>query len=339
MASVQPDQESAGPGPRIGLVLGAGGVLGAAWMTGMLPSLARQLPCPVADLDLIVGTSAGSVIAAALRCQIGIDEMVAYQRGEGSGLLADPRLQVRDGPLPPLPSWRVGSASLVRATLTRPHRVHPWVAASGWLPRGRGQHVALRAMLDAVYEQSVPPAVGNGAAAGWVGRRTWIVAVDYDSGRRVFFGRPDAPAASLPDAVVASCSIPGWYEPVLIGGHRYVDGGVRSATSLGAMARAGLDEVYVLAPMASVHTDHPRHPVERLERRIRRMITRSLLAAAQRLRDQGIRVTLLTPGPEDLAAIGANLMDPRRREAVLDTSLRTSPTAFAQLADSEPRPA
>ena len=61
--------------PRVGLVLGAGGVLGAAWMTGALPALQERLPCSLGDLDLIVGTSAGSVLAAALRCGITIDEM------------------------------------------------------------------------------------------------------------------------------------------------------------------------------------------------------------------------------------------------------------------------
>jgi NTE family protein len=330
VVSDEADLRLAGASPRIGVVLGAGGVLGAAWMTGMLPALAQRLAGPVGDVDLIVGTSAGSVIAAALRCQISIDEMVAYQRGQATGLLSDPRLQVRDGPLPPLPRPSFGSPALVRATLTRPHRVHPWVAASGWLPRGRGQHTALRAMLDAVYDDLVLHAHGSGPAPQWVDRPTWIVAVDYDSGRRVYFGRDGAPRAAMPDAVVASCSIPGWYEPVVIGGHRYVDGGVRSATSLSVMAGAGVDEVYVLAPMASLVPDHPRNPVERLERRLRRLITRSLLADAQLLRSRGIKVTLLTPGPEDLAAIGANLMDPRRREAVLETSLRTSLTAFNQ---------
>src|SRR5436305_4597760 len=77
------------PRPRVGLVLGAGGVLGAAWMTGALPAVQERLPCPVAAVDLIVGTSAGSVLAAALRCGTGIDEMIAHQRGEAVGVLAD----------------------------------------------------------------------------------------------------------------------------------------------------------------------------------------------------------------------------------------------------------
>jgi NTE family protein len=168
--------------------------------------------------------------------------------------------------------------------------------------------------------------------------RTWIVAVDYDTGQRVVFGRPGEPPAALPDAVVASCSIPGWFRPKVIDGRRYVDGGLRSATSAGLLAGEQLDEVYVLAPMASLAFDRPRMPHERLERRLRRLLTVSLLREVGRLRSAGTKVTVLTPGPEDLAAIGANLMNPRRRLGVLETSLRTSAAALAASTEMAPPP-
>ena len=348
--TLDPDRQRGGCAPRIGFVLGAGGVLGAAWMTGALPALQDRLPGAINDVDVIVGTSAGSVLAAALRCRSTIEEMVAYQRGEATGLLHDPSLlAAQDGPLPPLPHWGVGSPPLMLAGLLTPHRVPPWVGASAWLPRGRGRHATLRATVQALHlqalhlqalhlqaqhqqaqhlqaqhQQAQHQQDAEDQAPLWIDGRTWIVTMDYDSGQRVIFGRQGAPSASLPDAVVASCSIPGWYEPVVIDGRRYVDGGVRSATSLGLMADAGVDEVYVLAPMASTETDHPRKPVERLERRFRHLITHVLLREAKALRARGMRVTVVTPGPEDLAVMGVNLMDPRRREAVLETSLRTS---------------
>ena len=99
----------------------------------------------------------------------------------------------------------------------------------------------------------------------------------------------------LADAVVASCSIPGWYAPAVIDGRQYVDGGVRSSTSLRSVAPAGLDEVWVLAPMASVVEDRPGRTTERLERQVRRLITRSLLREAEELRAAGIRVTVAHP--------------------------------------------
>lgn len=316
--------------PRVGLVLGAGGVLGAAWMTGALGAVQDRLPCPVGDVDLVVGTSAGSVLAAALRCGISIEEMIAHQRGEAMGVLENsPASEVAGGAWPLPPRLRVGSPRLVLNTLLAPHRMHPGVGASAWVLRGRGNHRALHSMVHALHCH----AHGHTAAHGppphdWVGGQTWIVAVDYDSGRRVIFGRPGAPQARLPEAVVASCSIPGWYKPAVIGGRRYIDGGVRSSTSLRVVARAGVKEVFVLAPMASIVSDRPRMPHERLERRVRALITHGLLRDVRALRSAGVRVTVLTPGPEDLAVIGVNLMDPRRILPVLETSLRTSVAAL-----------
>ena len=331
--AVLPCAVRGGSRPRIGLVLGAGGLTGAAWMTGALPALQDRLPHAIRDADVIIGTSAGSVLAAGIRCRCSIEEMIGYQRGEAvAGLQALP--PVTEGSLPPLPQPRMGSPALWCTALLTPHRVHPRVSVTAWVPHGRGRHTGLRAMVGHLHARHLHADHQDGLAPGpvphWVDGSTWIVAVDYDSGRRVVFGRDGAPAVPLPDAVVASCSIPGWYRPAEIGGRRYVDGGVRSLTSLGLMADAGVDEVYVLAPMASTVTDSPRKPHERLERTVRGLATRSLLREARRLHARGIKVTVLTPGPEDLAAMGVNPMDVRRREAVLATSLRTSPVSLAR---------
>jgi NTE family protein len=328
------------PCPSIGLVFGAGGVLGAAWMTGALARLQDRLPGAATDVDLVVGTSAGSVLAAALRCRASLDEMVAWQCGDASGILTESVvLAAKDGPLPPLPHLRLGSLPLARAALLRPLQVPPWVGASGWLPHGRGQHAALRSLVSALHSRHQQHPFGGGASSHWVDGHTWVAAMDYDSGRHVLFGRRDAPRVSLPDAVVASCSIPGWYEPTVIDGRRYVDGGVRSATSLSALRGTNVHEVYVLAPMASTEPDHPLQPHLRIERRFRQLITLVLLRQAKALSAEGKHVTILTPGPRDLAAMGANLMDPRRRQDVMEVSLRTSADSLAALDRVSPRAA
>jgi NTE family protein len=307
------------------LVLGAGGVLGAAWMTGALARLQERLPGPVAGADLMVGTSAGSVLAAALRCGASLAEITAWQRGNATGELSESAaLAAQEGPLPPLPYPRPGSLPLAYAALTL--QVPPWVGASGWLPHGRARHTALRSLASALEERHQR---ADGAASSWADGRTWIAAMDYDTGRRVLFGQPGAPRAELADAVVASCSIPGWYAPAVIGGRRYVDGGIRSATSLGVLRGADVNEVYVLAPMASTEPDHPLRPDLRLERRLRHLITRALVRQAKLLRAEGKHVTIMTPGSSDLAVMGANLMDGSRRQAVLEQSLRTSEGALA----------
>ena len=327
-----PDRVGHGSSRRTALVLGAGGVLGAAWMTGALARLQDRLPCAAGDVDVIVGTSAGSVLAAALRCHAPVEEMMAWQRGQATGILGESAaLATQDGPLPPLPRWRFGSVPLARAALLAPHRVPPWVGASAWLPHGRGQHAALRSLVGALHLRHHRRAAPGGAPPHWVSGHTWVCAVDYDTGQRVLFGQQGAPRASLTEAVVASCSIPGWYEPTVIGGRRYVDGGVRSSTSLGVLGGTDVQDVYVLAPMASTETDHPLQPHLRMERRLRQVITLGLIRQAKALGAEGKRVTVLTPGPRDLAAMGINLMDPRRREAVLELSLRTSADALGRL--------
>jgi NTE family protein len=322
-------------------------VLGAAWMTGALVRLQERLTGPAAEVDLMVGTSAGSVLAAALRCRASLAEITAWQHGNVTGKLSESAaLAAQEGPLPPLPYPRPGSLPLAYAALTL--QVPPWVGASGWLPHGRGQHTALRSLVGELHEryqrgryqresdehrndQHEGGARPAAAASPWVDGRTWIAAMDYDTGRRVLFGQPGAPPAALTDAVVASCSIPGWYTPSVIGGRRYVDGGIRSATSLGVLRGTDVDEVYVLAPMASTEPDHPLRPDLRIERRFRQLLTRALVRQAKMLRAEGKRVTIMTPGPSDLAVMGANLMDGSRRQAVLDQSLRTSAGALASL--------
>jgi NTE family protein len=330
---------------RIGLVLGAGGILGSAWTAGALASLAARIDRPLGELDLIMGTSAGSVHSAALRCGMTVDELVAHQRGVPPAEIA-PDLDGRDLPdmrtieresgdgRPPLPLPWIGSPRLLVSAAVHPLRTNPVIAASGLLPAGRARMTSLVRMVVALQTRL------GVTTDGWVpGAPLWVVAVDYDSGRRVVFGRDGAPPSTVGDAVLASCSIPGWFAPRVIDRRRYVDGGVASSTSVGLLARPGsppLDEVYVLAPMASHAYDHPRDPVACVERAVRRVITRWLDAEVRAVRATGTRVTVLTPGPADLAAMGGNLMNPRHRNRVLDTALETTVGALAE-ADGEAR--
>ena len=80
--------------------------------------------------------------------------------------------------------------------------------------------------------------------------RLRIAAVDRRSGRRVLFGAPAAPAASVADAVLASCAVPWLFAPVEIGGREYVDGGVWSPTNLDAAPGGRGARVLCLAPTA-----------------------------------------------------------------------------------------
>jgi NTE family protein len=180
--------------------------------------------------------------------------------------------------------------------------------------------------------------------------RPWIVAADQHTGRRVVFGRDNlAPGpdgrprvvrrARLADAVQASCSIPAWYPPTVIDGVPYVDGGAASIASVDVLRHTTVDEVFVLAPMASVELDHPAGTAARLERRLRRVVTRRILADIETLQASGVRVALVTPGPDDLTAMGANMMNPARRTEVFDTARETAAVSLRRELAGESRDA
>jgi NTE family protein len=69
------------------LVFGGGGVAGIAWMTGLLAGLA-EAGQDVTGADLIVGTSAGSTVAAQVGSGLSLDDLFARQ--------TDPALQARE---------------------------------------------------------------------------------------------------------------------------------------------------------------------------------------------------------------------------------------------------
>jgi NTE family protein len=314
-------------GRRWGLVLGGGGVLGGAWLVGALTALQQVHGLDPREAEMIVGTSAGSVTAALLGAGVGVDDLRAHQLGKPTG---DPRLAAASwdydtstgGQHPPRPGFHPGSAALVTRNVSRLRRMPPTAVLAALLPEGRGSLEAVGALVAGL----VP--------AGWAphpGVR--VVALDYLAGRRTVFGDAAAPPADLAVAVMASCAIPGWYTPVTIGGRRYVDGGTWSATSADLLAGLGLDEVFVLAPTVSFALDQPASLLERAERRWRVQVTRRCLREVQKLHRLGTEVTVLGPGPEDLATMGSNLMAAQRRRQVLETSLRTS---VAALVDPEP---
>jgi NTE family protein len=306
-----------------GMVLGAGGVLGFAWSVGALHALRETMDFDPRDADVLVGTSAGSVTAALLGLGVSVDALVRHQ--QGIPMPADPALNFdydngTGGYLPPRPSLRLGSPRLLAHSIRHPRDVNATTALSAVLPRGRGSLAPIgRLVADLRGDEE------------WTGHRaTWIAAMDFATGHRVVFGRDHR--ALLDQAVMASCAIPGWYAPVEIDGRCYVDGGPVSVTSVDLLEPLGLDEVYVIAPMASLDPDHPDSMAARLERRYRAAVTRRVLREVEGIQATGARVIMLAPTAADLAVIGANLMDHRRRADVLETSLRTNAQFLRQAA-------
>lgn len=313
--------------PRRALVLGGGGVLGFAWLLGALAAVQEVTGTEVGDVDVVLGTSAGAVAAGLLGCGLSVDELCRHHQGIPA---PDDRAipYAYDGTgsaLPPRPRLRPAAPRLVLDAVRHPRRVAPLVALSGLLPAGAGTLAPIHDLLTGVCADT-------GFGDRWPDRpRPWIVAVDYSSGRRVVFGRDDFATrrdgrprvvrrARLAEAVTASCSIPGWYPATVIDGVPYVDGGVASNASLDLLLDTAVDEVFVLAPMCGTGTGAPRSTVHRVERLVRRAITRTVLRDAAALRARGVRVHVVHPQQAELEIMGVNLMDPQRRTEVLQAA-------------------
>ena len=206
---------------RRALVLGGGGVTGIAWETGLLAGLA-EAGIDLTSADVVVGTSAGSVVGAQVSSGVALKDLYAEQ-------LADPTGEI---------AAKMGATTTLR-----------FVAALLWpgdeqRARARLGRAALRARTvpeserRAVIERLLP-------SSSWPHRRLLITAVDAETGELKVFDRESG--VPMPEAVAASCAVPLVWPPITIDGRRYIDGGVRSIAN--ADLAAGCDRVVVLAPV------------------------------------------------------------------------------------------
>jgi NTE family protein len=307
---------------KVGVVAGAGGVLGGAWLTGGLAALADETGWDPGSADYVVGTSAGSVIGSLVASGVPPWFMVAHSAGETFDGVVDAAgesagsasrsggavYKLHRG----LPSLGPGSLRLGVAALRKPLMYTPAAALGAWLPVG----IVSSEPIKDIIRRIVPE--------GWTDHaNTWVVACDYATGRRVPFGRIDAPEADLADAVAASCAIPGFYRPVEIGGRRYVDGGLYSASNLDLLAGRGLDLVICLNPTSTRYRDASLNPLDRVAQAVRTAAGRRLGHEARKVRAKGTEVVLIQPVADDLALMGRNLMRRKGRHDVIEMARRT----------------
>lgn len=206
---------------RRALVLGGGGITGIAWETGVLAGLG-EAGIDLTSADVVVGTSAGSVVGAQILSGVTLEGLYAEQLKDATGEI----------------TAKIGLGVMV------------WFLIGSLWPgdgrRGRARvgHAALRSrtvpesVRRAVIEQLLP-------SRSWPERRLLITAVDAETGESKAFDRDGG--VSLTDAVAASCAVPMVWPPITIDGRRFIDGGVRSSAN--ADLAVGCDRVVVLAPV------------------------------------------------------------------------------------------
>jgi len=308
------------------LVLGGGGVLGEAWMMGVLAGIEDGTGFDLRDCDYYVGTSAGAIVAA---------HLVAGQpprRPSSVGTELEP-------PTAPRPVDGLAAAGLAAA-----RRAGAWALAAGatFAPLALGLAAPGGAVARAVLLRRLPrPKDTLADLRRNIERldprfdgRLRIAAVDRGNGRRVVFGSPRAPRATVAEAVEASCTVPWLFAPVEIGDREYVDGGVWSPTNLDA-APAGRDtHVLCLNPTASL-------PSSGVLAVIRGVSRTAVSVEALALRRRGAAVQMLAPDAECADAMGTNFMEREARGRVLAAGYRQGlayVTASAPAVQTPPRP-
>ena len=206
---------------RRAVVLGGGGVTGVAWEVGLLLGLAES-GVDLSAADLLVGTSAGSVVAAQTACEVPLDQMFARQVDPAPGEI----------------TARVGWADGLRLL---------W---AGLLAGGDSERFRIRVGTLARAARTVPESDRLAVIASrlpvheWPDRPLLITSVDATTGEFVVFDR--AAGVPLIDAVAASCAVPLVWPPVTVGSRQFIDGGMRSAAN--ADLASGCECIVIIAP-------------------------------------------------------------------------------------------
>ena len=279
-----------GTAPTV-LVLGGGGLLGEAWMTGLLAGYEDAAGIDVRRCRRFVGTSAGSIVAASLVAGR------APRRPSSDTATAIRPVEDPDGAPSPfaepdrsgrgVPNVLVG-AGAVAARVGAPVRA----LALRVIPDGRRPIAPFADEVD-------------GWGATFDGRLR-VCTVDAGNGRRVVFGSRSAPPATVGQAVAASCAIPAVFAPVRIGDRLYVDGGAWSPTNADAAPAGRGDRVLLLEPTAVL---------------VRGALRGAAMLEAVALRSRGATVHIVTPDDEARPLMG-RLMDPDRGGSVLAAGYR-----------------
>jgi NTE family protein len=256
------------------LVLGGGGVAGIAWITGLLFGLSEE-GVDLRHADLILGTSAGSAVAAQLSCPLSLEELYRRQ--------VDPALQTREITPDPrllqqlLKAFPTVSTPWNRAELTR--RVGQWALQAPTVTEAERRSVVAARL----------------PAHGWPDRLLRITAVDTETGETRIFDRLSG--TGLVDAVAASCAVPGVWPPVTIDGRRYMDGGVRSSDN--ADLAQGYARIVILSPKG-VRADE--------------IVAFPLQEQIEILEDAGAQTYLIEPDDRSRSSIGINPLLPETRK-------------------------
>ena len=207
------------------LILAGGGIAGIGWETGVLRGIADEAPDTaraLVDTDVLVGTSAGSTVAAQISSSLSLEQLFERQTAEPSAEI-DSGVDIE------------AISALFLTAMAQPGELTEKLRRIGTI--ALDTPTVAEPVRRRVIEARLP-------AHHWPDRDLRITAIDTATGERVVFDASSG--VELVDAVAASCAVPGTWPPVTIGGRRYMDGGVSS--SIHTAVAADCDTAVLLVP-------------------------------------------------------------------------------------------
>lgn len=283
---------------RNALVLGGGGALGIAWEVGLLSGLLEE-GIDVGAADLIVGTSAGSVVGSQIAMGKTPADLLAEQREPDDGGIAVLMAGIDPASVLQLFMRWAGVKEVTQEICAD-------IGAAA---------LAAKTVDEATWVSYFEERIGE---AQWPDQPLVVTAVDCHTG--AFQTWDKSSSVGLGRAVASSCAVPGLFPAVTIGGRRYTDGGVRSGTS--ADLAGGYDSVLIVAPIGA-RSDG-----------IDPLLGRQARAEAEALRAAGSSVELVFPDAGTLEAIGINRMDVTRRGDTAEAGIAQGRSLAGRLADT-----
>jgi NTE family protein len=261
------------------LVLGGGGPVGVAWETGVLAGLLEE-GVDVRNADLVVGTSAGSIVGTQVTRGRDLRAALADVGQSGDRVAAN-------------------AAQRDVEAVTRAFSL--WASFDEMTPDRCAQVGAVALAATTMSEQGWIAGILTDGRGAWPARLV-VTAVDCNSGELRAFDA--AQGIDLQRAVAASCAVPAIFPPVTIEGRRYMDGGVRSGTSADLALRLPPDVALIIAPMGSSDAG------------MGALFRRQIAGERATLEAAGARVSVVQMDDASRAAAPNGLMDPSARAPV-----------------------
>ena len=322
---------------KVALVCAGGGVTGAVYEIGCLRALDELLGRSVLDLDLYVGISGGAVVASLTAAGVSPGEMydeATSRSGTGLGVAA-------------APLYRLGGLEFLKRSVRAPRVLAEAIATAlttegrnlsdvAWslfemLPPGLLDSSGIQKFLHRLFRSRL-----RADAFSKLPRKLLIVAVDLDSGEAVAFGQDGWSDMPVSKAVQASVALPGLYRPVRLGGHDYVDGGVRKTAHINLAIENGADLVICINPIVPILNDGDDGPLRGhisnrgvtwvLDQTMRIMLHGRMTLGLQRYAREHpeVDILLIEPTRDDMRMFSYNIMRYSARRIVAEHGYRTT---------------